>query len=198
MVGLHCRAWASSSCGEWELLFLAVHRLLIVVASLVAEHRLQAHRFQVHGLSCSVAYGLFLDQESNPCPLHRQTDSYPLYHERSSQLDVTSKWSIMCISNHWEFMNAIYGQSVSPNKLQAFGGRGIYTSASFFQWSVVKTSFGIFLKIFMNECIKVEIFLLKWTSVKSYIKLCDLILSNYGDCIEKNTLFSSANFNILM
>ena len=54
----------------------------------------------------------------------------------------------MCISNHWEFMNAIYGQSVSPNKLQAFGGPGIYTSASFFQWSVVKTSFGIFSQNF--------------------------------------------------
>ena len=33
--------------------------------------------------------------------------------------------------------------------------------------------------------------------VKSYIKLCDLILSNYGDFNEKNILFSSANFNIL-
>ena len=29
-----------SSCGEWRLLFVAVRRLLIVVASLVAEHRL--------------------------------------------------------------------------------------------------------------------------------------------------------------
>ena len=29
-----------SSCGEWGLLFVAVHGLLIVVASLVAEHGL--------------------------------------------------------------------------------------------------------------------------------------------------------------
>ena len=29
-----------SSCGEQELLFVAVHRLLFGVASLVAEHRL--------------------------------------------------------------------------------------------------------------------------------------------------------------
>ena len=28
--------WAFSSCGEWGLLFVAVHRLLIAVASLVA------------------------------------------------------------------------------------------------------------------------------------------------------------------
>ena len=31
---------AFSSCGEWGLLFVALHGLLIAVASLVAEHRL--------------------------------------------------------------------------------------------------------------------------------------------------------------
>ena len=39
-LGLHCCARGFSSCGERELLFVAVHRLLIVVASVVAEHRL--------------------------------------------------------------------------------------------------------------------------------------------------------------
>ena len=39
-LGLHCCTQAFSSCGEWGLLLVAVHRLLIVVASLVAEHRL--------------------------------------------------------------------------------------------------------------------------------------------------------------
>ena len=29
----------------------------------------------VHGLSCSAACGIFLDQDSNPCPLHWQADS---------------------------------------------------------------------------------------------------------------------------
>ena len=29
-----------SSCGKWGLLFVAVHRLLIAVASLVVDHRL--------------------------------------------------------------------------------------------------------------------------------------------------------------
>ena len=33
-------AQAFSSCGEWGLLFVVVHGLLIAVASLVAEHRL--------------------------------------------------------------------------------------------------------------------------------------------------------------
>ena len=40
VLGLRCCAQAFSSCGEWELLFVAVHGLLIVVASLVAEHGL--------------------------------------------------------------------------------------------------------------------------------------------------------------
>ena len=39
-LGLCCYAWAFSSCGEQELLFVAVRVLLIVVASLVAEHGL--------------------------------------------------------------------------------------------------------------------------------------------------------------
>ena len=39
-LGLRCCTWAFSSCSERELLFVAVHRLLIAVASLVTEHRL--------------------------------------------------------------------------------------------------------------------------------------------------------------
>ena len=39
-LGLRCCAQAVSSCGERGLLFVAVCGLLIVMASLVAEHRL--------------------------------------------------------------------------------------------------------------------------------------------------------------
>ena len=39
-LGLCCCVWAFSSCGEQGLLFIAVHGLLIVVASLVVEHGL--------------------------------------------------------------------------------------------------------------------------------------------------------------
>ena len=39
-LGLHCCMQAFSSCGERGLLFVAVHGLLIAVASLVAEHGL--------------------------------------------------------------------------------------------------------------------------------------------------------------
>ena len=34
-----------------------------------------------HGLSCSVACGILLDQGSNLCPLHWQADSSPLRHQ---------------------------------------------------------------------------------------------------------------------
>ena len=40
VLGLRCCSWAFSRCGERGLLFVAVHGLLIAVASLVAEHRL--------------------------------------------------------------------------------------------------------------------------------------------------------------
>ena len=96
VLGIHCCVWAFSSCSEQGLLFVVVRRL-IAVASLVAEHRLQARRLQqlwhvgsvvvahglqstgsvvvAHGLSCSTACGIFLDQDLNPCPLHWQVDS---------------------------------------------------------------------------------------------------------------------------
>ena len=37
-LGLHCCVWAFSSCGEWGLLSAAESGLLIVVASVIAEH----------------------------------------------------------------------------------------------------------------------------------------------------------------
>ena len=38
VLGLCCCARAFSSCSKWGLLFIAVRRLLIAVASLVVEH----------------------------------------------------------------------------------------------------------------------------------------------------------------
>ena len=46
MLGLHCCARAFSSCSERGLLFVAVSGLLIEVASLAAEHGLEARRLQ--------------------------------------------------------------------------------------------------------------------------------------------------------
>ena len=45
-LGLRCCTWAFSSCGEQGLLFIVVCGLLIAVASLAVEHRLQARRLQ--------------------------------------------------------------------------------------------------------------------------------------------------------
>ena len=86
---------------------VAIHELLIAVASLAAERGLQAQLQHIqqllckgsivaapglqstgsvvvtHGLSCSEACGIFLDQELNPCLLHWQTDYLPLSHQGS-------------------------------------------------------------------------------------------------------------------
>ena len=65
MLGLHCCVWAFSNCSDrWGLLFVAVRRLPIAVASLVLEHRLRGAQASVVvwcGLSCSVACGIFLE-----------------------------------------------------------------------------------------------------------------------------------------
>ena len=61
-----CCVCTFSSFGEQGLLFVAVSRLLIVVASCVAEHRLYACGLQQ--LWRSAPCGIFLDRRSNPCP----------------------------------------------------------------------------------------------------------------------------------
>ena len=78
MLGLCCCARAFSSCGKQGLPFDTVRGLLTVVPSLVAEHGALGARASVvvaHGLSCSVACGIFPDQGSNTCSLHWQADS---------------------------------------------------------------------------------------------------------------------------
>ena len=76
----HC---GSFSCGAWAL----GPRASVVVAcrlsscgSWALECRLSSCG---HGLSCSVACGIFLDQGLNPCPLHWQMDAQPLCHQGS-------------------------------------------------------------------------------------------------------------------
>ena len=39
-----------------------------------------------HGLNCSVACGVFLDQDLNPCLLHWQADSLPLSHQETPRM----------------------------------------------------------------------------------------------------------------
>ena len=78
-LGLCWCVQAFSSCGEQGLLFTAVHRLLTVVVSLVSSVGSSCTGFSsgsspvlesgtvvvAHGLSCSMAYGIFPDQGSN-------------------------------------------------------------------------------------------------------------------------------------
>ena len=52
-----------------------------------------------HGPSCSAACGIFPDQGSNPCPLHRQADSQPLHHQGSRrEFLITDLISLVVIS----------------------------------------------------------------------------------------------------
>ena len=76
VLGLPCCTRAFSSLGAWGLLFFAVLRLLIAMASLAAELRLE-RRLNSCGTRAGFprSCGLFLDQGSNPCPLHWQVDS---------------------------------------------------------------------------------------------------------------------------
>ena len=59
MLGLHCYEGFSPAAVSRGCSLVVVHRLLIAVASLVAEHRLQSvgSAVVVQGLSCSMAYG---------------------------------------------------------------------------------------------------------------------------------------------
>ena len=80
--------------------FFMVHGLLLVVASLVGKQgfrhespvavhgpssfdsqALGTDSIVVHGLSCSEACGIFMDQGSNLCLLHWQADSLPPNHK---------------------------------------------------------------------------------------------------------------------
>ena len=56
---------------------VTVHGFLIAVAFLVAAHGLgcSGSVVVVHGLTCSIVCGIFLEQGSNPCLSHWQADS---------------------------------------------------------------------------------------------------------------------------
>ena len=74
--------------GEWGLLFLSVPQPLIVGGFSCCRAQALgalASIVMVHGLSCSMACRIFPDQGLNPCPLHWQTNSYPLYHHGRSK-----------------------------------------------------------------------------------------------------------------
>ena len=83
-LGLCYCTGALSSCSEWGLVCFALLRLLTVVVLLLWSMGPGVHGLgqlwpvgsvaEAHGLSCSAVYRLFLDQGSNPYPLHWQVD----------------------------------------------------------------------------------------------------------------------------
>ena len=59
VLGLHFCVRAFSSCGKWGPLFIAVRGPLMIVASLVAEHRLQMRRLSNCGSRAQLLRGMW-------------------------------------------------------------------------------------------------------------------------------------------
>ena len=59
VLGLRFCARAFSSCDKWWPLFIMVHGPLIIVASLVAEHRLQKRRLSNCGSQAQLLCGMW-------------------------------------------------------------------------------------------------------------------------------------------
>ena len=77
--------WGAGSSPQWPQ--VVEHRLQGARASVVAAPRLESTGsvVMVHGLSCSSARGIFLDQRSNPCLLRWQAD---LYHWATREIPI--------------------------------------------------------------------------------------------------------------
>ena len=101
---------------------MAVCRLLIAMASLIAEHRLQGtavsildegsivlvprlqrtgSTFVAHIINFSTVWGVFSDPVLNLCLLHWQADSLPLRHENESHSVVSDSWRPHGLQSPW-------------------------------------------------------------------------------------------------
>ena len=88
VLGLCCCAGFTLVVESWGCCLVAVHGLLTAVGFSCAGARARQSTGSVvvaHGLSCSLARGIFLDQGSNLNLLHWQADSLPLNHQGSPQ-----------------------------------------------------------------------------------------------------------------
>ena len=70
-------------------------------------------------LSCSMAYWIFLGQESNQCLLQWQVDSLPLSHQGSPKLHVSWEELWSPIANGWKEFMAIFCNLQPPRLAQA-------------------------------------------------------------------------------
>ena len=84
VLDLCCCAWAFSSCSERGFSLLWCMGFTVVAAHCRAQVLgIQLQWLWHTGLVALQHVGLFPDQRLNPCPLHLQADSYPLYHKES-------------------------------------------------------------------------------------------------------------------
>ena len=79
-LGHHCCGGFSLPVSKGGYFLVAVHGLLIAVASLLWSTGLTV---VARGLCCSVSYDIFPNQGSNLCLLHWQSDSSPLSHREA-------------------------------------------------------------------------------------------------------------------
>ena len=105
-MGLPCCTRDFSSYEEQGLLFIAVCRLLMAVASLVAEHR----------LSCLVACGTLLGQWLYLCPLHWQADSQPLGRQGSPGILLKSCKLRSILRSYWNRGGEDKGKAIFVKK----------------------------------------------------------------------------------
>ena len=109
VLSLLCCARAFSSCGEQGLLFIVTYELLITVASLIAEHSLQAHglqQFCCMGLDAQqhVGSSWTKDQTHVPCIdwwilIHsttREIPDSPLLNCKSASSPILYRPSMLC------------------------------------------------------------------------------------------------------
>ena len=92
-LGLRWCTRAFSSCREWGLLFVAGPEARLKRLSSSSSWSMQISVVVAHELSCSAACGIFLDQGSNPCPLHWQAFSYALHRLGSPHSSILA-WEI--------------------------------------------------------------------------------------------------------
>ena len=97
--------WAFYHYGKQGLLFVGVQGLLLFWGTGSRHAVIVGSVIVAHGLSCSTACGIILDQELNPCPLHWQADSYPLCHKR--------KYCLLVLCTH---KNKIKGFKLNSKK----------------------------------------------------------------------------------
>ena len=108
-MGLHCFTQAFSSCSEQGLLSSCSVQASDCGGFSCFRALAQSAWVSVavaYGLSCLVACRIFLDQGSDPCPLHWQADTQPLDHQGThfsyiSRIGFAGSWGFSSI---WLFI----------------------------------------------------------------------------------------------